>query len=75
MVFNEHCFLLVLGILLGTSAALLAVAPHLAQDSGDVPWLSLAFTLLTILAVGGMATTVSVRLAFRRSLLSELMQE
>jgi len=75
MVFNEHCFLLILGIMLGTGAALLAVAPHLAQDSGDVPWLSLALTLLAILVVGGMATTVSVRLAFRRSLLSELREE
>ncbi|HUV12391.1 MAG TPA: ABC transporter permease [Acidobacteriota bacterium] len=75
MVFNEHCFLLVLGILLGTAAALLAVAPHLAQDSGDVPWLSLTLSLLAILLVGGVATMVAVRLAFRRSLLSELRQE
>jgi ABC-type antimicrobial peptide transport system permease subunit len=76
MVLNEHCFLLVLGIILGTVAALLAVAPHLVHVStGDVPWGSLAVTLLSVLMVGGLATTVSVRLFFRRSLLSELREK
>ncbi|UCF37392.1 MAG: FtsX-like permease family protein [Acidobacteriota bacterium] len=75
MIFAEHSLLLALGILLGAVAALLAVAPHIVTNGGDVPWFSLLAVLLGILLVGMIATAVAVKLAMRRPLLSELRQE
>ena len=48
IVFTENALVLVVGLLLGTVAALVAVAPHLASGGALVPWLGLAATLLWI---------------------------
>ena len=46
MLLAENGFLLLIGILIGTVSALVAVAPHLTTPGTQVPWLSLARTLV-----------------------------
>jgi ABC-type antimicrobial peptide transport system permease subunit len=64
LVLAENGFLLVLGLLMGTAAALVAVAPHLA-GAGGVPWahlLALLGVVLVVgLAAGGLATASTLR--------------
>ena len=73
MILAENAFLLIAGILVGTLAALLAVAPRLA--SIDVPWGSLALTLGIVLAVGMLSSLAAVRGALRVPLLPALKAE
>lgn len=73
MILAENAFLLVAGILVGTLAALLAVAPRLA--SIDVPWGSLALTLGVVLAFGMLSSLAAVRGALRVPLLPALKAE
>jgi len=73
MVLAETAFLLVVGILVGTIAALASVAPRLA--SLHVPWGSLMLTLAVILAVGLLACVAAVRGALGVPLLATLKQE
>ena len=65
LVLAENGFLLVLGLLMGTVAALVAVAPHLAGSGGGVPWLHLlgllGVVLVVGLAAGGLATASTLR--------------
>lgn len=48
----ESMLLVAAGLVVGTAAALLAVAPHMAESKADVPWLSILVTLLAVAAVG-----------------------
>jgi predicted lysophospholipase L1 biosynthesis ABC-type transport system permease subunit len=73
MILAENAFLLVAGIVVGTVAALSAVAPRLA--SIDVPWGSLAMTLGVVLAVGMLSSLAAVRGALRVPLLPALKAE
>jgi len=73
MILAENAFLLVAGILVGTLAALVAVAPRLA--SIDVPWGSLAGTLGVVLAFGMLSSLAAVRGALRVPLLPALKAE
>jgi ABC-type lipoprotein release transport system permease subunit len=73
MILAENAFLLVAGILVGTVAALVAVAPRLA--SIDVPWGSLALTLGVVLVVGMLSSLAAVRGALRVPLLPALKAE
>ncbi len=75
MVLAENAFLLLLGILLGTIAALIAVTPNLAGGAAQVPWLSLLATLAAIVAVGMLASAAAVRLALRIPMLPALKAE
>lgn len=75
MLLWENGFLLLWGILIGSSAALLAVAPHVLQAGASVPWFSLALTLLLVFVTGMTACTLAMRAALRAALLPALKEE
>jgi ABC-type antimicrobial peptide transport system permease subunit len=75
MLLVENGFLIVIGILIGSLSALIAVAPHLTGGSAQVPWLSLSLTLLLVLLVGLIASALSVTAALRIPLLPALKAE
>ena len=72
MLLSENGFLLLVGILIGTVSALIAVAPHLTTPGTQVPWLSLTMTLVSVFLVGIVASAVAVYFALRRPLLPAL---
>ncbi|HXV76651.1 MAG TPA: ABC transporter permease [Candidatus Polarisedimenticolaceae bacterium] len=73
MILIENLFLLVVGVSIGTVAALVAVGPRLLRL--DVPWLSIATTLGIVVAVGMLASVAAVRGALRVPLLPALKAE
>jgi len=75
LVLAENGFLLVLGVLMGTVTALLAVLPHLLSGLAEPPWLGLTATLLVILAVGLVAGVVAVGATLRTPLVPALRRE
>ena len=72
MLLAENGFLLLIGILIGTVSALIAVVPHLTTPGAQVPWLSLTMTLGSVLLVGVVASAIAVYFALRRPLLPAL---
>jgi putative ABC transport system permease protein len=75
MVTAENAFLLLLGVLLGTLAGLLAVAPHLAAGGGSIPWAPLAGTLAAVIAAGLLSSIAAVWSALGAPLLPVLKEE
>jgi ABC-type antimicrobial peptide transport system permease subunit len=75
LMFVENGFLLVLGLAIGTVTALLAVAPHLIEGSGEVPVLRLLGLLLVVLLVGLTAGAAAVAATVRAPLLIALRRE
>jgi hypothetical protein len=75
LVLAENTLLLLIGLAVGSAAALLAVAPHLLAGNAVVPWFSLALTLLLIVAVGTAAAAAAVRRALASPLLPALKSE
>ena len=67
----ENGFLLLMGLVIGSIAALIAVAPRLF-DPSPFPWVSLSTSLSLVLATGLIASLLAVRLALRRPLLGML---
>ena len=63
LILTENCVLLFWGIGLGTVSALLAMLPHLLSTGADLPWHSLAITLIAVCATGVLASVVAVRRA------------
>ena len=75
LVFAEHRRLIALALLIGTSSALLAVWPNLAQQSGGFPWRQIAL-LLVALTLGCLFWTwLATRLALRGSGVTALRSE
>ena len=72
MLLWENGFLLLIGLLIGTVSALIAVAPHLASPGAQVPWLSLVMTLTLVFLVGMVASAMAVYFALQRPLLPAL---
>ena len=72
IVMLENAWLLAGGLTVGVLAALVAVAPHLAEGAAAIPWRSLAMTLGVVLAVGLLAGLIAVRAALRTPLLPAL---
>jgi hypothetical protein len=70
IVLAENAFLLAIGVLIGTLAALAAVAPSLADRR--LPWPSLAGTLVLVLAVGMLSSLAAVLGTLRIPLLPAL---
>ena len=70
----ENGFLLLAGLAIGITAALIAVAPRLL-DPSPFPWASLGFSLSLVLAAGLLASLIAVRIALRRPLLGTLKSE
>lgn len=75
LVLAENGSLLVLGVGVGTAAALVAVAPHLIAGTGAVPWMRLAGFLGLVLAVGLAAGAAAVMMTLRAPLLPALRRE
>src|SRR5262249_17243357 len=59
LVLAENAYLLIAGVLIGTGAALLSVAPHLAGVS-EIQWISLAGLLFLVLLAGLLAGLFAV---------------
>lgn len=75
IVVAENGFLLILGLMLGTLAALIAAAPHLASGSSPFPWLSLTATLVAVFLIGMLAGAAAVWVVLRTPLLPALRTE
>jgi hypothetical protein len=75
MVLAENGVLLALGVLIGTAAGLVAVAPTLIERGTELPWGSLAATLLLILAAGMLSSVAAVAGSLRTPLLPSLKGE
>jgi ABC-type lipoprotein release transport system permease subunit len=75
LVLLENSFLLGLGIVLGSAAALIAVAPHVVTSSEDIPVISLAITLVVVFAFGFIVNLAALRFALRTPLLAALREE
>ena len=72
LVVAENGLVLVAGVAIGAASALVAVSPHLLGGHALVPWLSLALTLLLVLAAGTLASVAAVRRVTREELLPAL---
>lgn len=75
MVVAENAYLLLVGIVVGSGSALVAVAPNLLAGGGGVPWISLALTLALVFLVGLAASLAAVAGALRTPLLPALRAE
>ncbi|MGE3809103.1 MAG: FtsX-like permease family protein, partial [Gemmataceae bacterium] len=75
LVFAENAFLLALGVIVGTCAALLAVAPHLVGQGAAPSWLRLLGLLVVVVVVGLTAGGLAVRSALKTPLLPALRKE
>jgi putative ABC transport system permease protein len=71
----EHLGLLLYGLLLGTLAALVAVAPQLASVNSSVNWPALLGMLSVIMGVGALCCVAAVFGAVRSSLMDALRSE
>lgn len=75
LVLAENVFLLLLGLLAGVGAALLAVAPHLLGRGAEVLWLRIALLLTAVLSVGLLAGTAAVFASIRAPVIEALRRE
>ena len=75
LVLAENGFLLLLGLCLGTLAALLAVAPHALAGGGHIAWLGLLGMLLLALVVGLTASVAATAATVRAALVPALRRE
>jgi ABC-type lipoprotein release transport system permease subunit len=75
LVLSEHAALLVLGLLIGGVAAAVAVLPTVLSPGVRIPFRSLGWTVLAVLASGAAWTWVATRLALRGRLLDALRNE
>jgi ABC-type antimicrobial peptide transport system permease subunit len=75
LVLAENALLLALGLGVGTIAALIAVAPHLAAGTGEVPVLRLLVLLALVLAAGLGAGTAAMAATVRAPLVPALRRE
>lgn len=71
----EHGWLLIVGLVLGTVSALVAVWPALRTGIGGGPLLSLSLTLLPLVAGGVFSIWIAAALTLRRNLIAALRQE
>lgn len=71
----ENGFLLAAGMAVGSTAALLSVAPQVLAGAGSVPWLKLIGMMLAVLSVGCAAGAAAVSATLRAELLPELRRE
>lgn len=75
MVVAENAFLVCCGLMTGTLAAILAIAPAFFSGRGHVSTLSLGLLLLTVLVIGLLASTLATIAALRSPLLPALRSE
>ena len=75
MILSEHWFLHVLGVVIGAGAALVAVAPKLAQRASDLPWPLLIGVNAAILVGGLVFCWLAARVALQGKLIDSLRSE
>ena len=75
MILAENLLLVLVGLAAGAIPALLAIAPHIVQRPGQVPWLSVGGTLLLVVVLGVAAGSLALRSALRVPLLPALRRE
>lgn len=75
MVFHEHWGLMLAGLVCGVLAAVVAVVPALRSPGGQVPYVSLALTVLAIGLSGAIWVWIAGTLALRGELLGALRDE
>jgi hypothetical protein len=75
LVFVENALLMLCGLLIGTVAALLAMAPHLVTTGADVQWDALSLTLGSVAVIGLLASTAATRAAVHTPILESLRSE
>ena len=75
MVLAENAFLLLTGVMIGMSCALVAIAPAWLERGGGVPVVSLAVLLGVVVATGLTASLVATVAALRSPLLHALRTE
>jgi putative ABC transport system permease protein len=71
----ENGLLILLGMLIGVGAAALAIAPNLARQPQQIPWLSLLLLLFLIALCGTVAGALALRSSLRTPLLAALGRE
>jgi ABC-type antimicrobial peptide transport system permease subunit len=71
----ENAFLLIVGIGAGCLAATLSILPHALAQSPEVPWLTLAYTLILVYVIGMIASVAAIFAALRIPLLPALKEE
>ncbi|MCS1409664.1 MAG: hypothetical protein M2R45_02848 [Verrucomicrobia subdivision 3 bacterium] len=72
LVLSEHAALLVIGLLIGVGAALIAVIPALLSPGAEIPYVSLSWTLLAVLISGLLWTWLADGVSLRGHLLEAL---
>jgi ABC-type antimicrobial peptide transport system permease subunit len=75
LILSEHWLLLVLGLVCGVLAGLVAVLPALRSPGAGIPYASLIATIFAILVNGALWTWLATRLALRGPLLAALRNE
>jgi ABC-type antimicrobial peptide transport system permease subunit len=75
LVLAENGFLVLLGLAVGTIAALVAVVPHLVERATEAPWLGVAGLLALMLVVGLAAGSLAAASILRTPLLPALRRE
>jgi len=75
MIVLENGVLLLLGVIIGATAALVAVAPHVMSTLADVNWAVLAGTLGVCVLTGLASCALSAALSMRGELLAALRAE
>jgi putative ABC transport system permease protein len=72
---SEHWLLLLMGLIFGTVAGIVAVLPSLTSPSAKIPYFSLSITLLIVAISGFLWTWLAVKLAIRGNLINALRNE
>jgi hypothetical protein len=75
LVYGENGLLLLWGVTVGATSALLAMAPHLASTGADVPWVELVLLLAGVLAVGSASAVFAARAALLTPVVATLRAE
>jgi ABC-type antimicrobial peptide transport system permease subunit len=75
LIFTEHWWLLLLGLLAGSVSGLVAALPAVLAQGSGAPYLSLSLTLLALFASGVAWIWIATKAALRGSLLGSLRQE
>lgn len=71
----EHATLLLAGLAAGVFSALVAVGPHAMGKSDEIPWASLAGTIVLVFIAGLAAGAICIRSTLKTPLLAALRRE
>jgi ABC-type antimicrobial peptide transport system permease subunit len=75
LVTSESVLLVGTGVVIGTVAALVAIAPAVIERASSLPFGSLALLLITVVATGLLASVAAARLAMTTSVVESLKSE